>query len=119
MVRHDINKVISVGQELFQSQGYFNTGTEEILALVETAAERDLVICLISGGGSALLIAPVEGISLADKQHATKLLLASGATIHEFNTVRKHLSRAKGGRMAAFSTLPVGRYPTMPCATKF
>ncbi|MGD2099092.1 MAG: glycerate kinase [Desulfobacterales bacterium] len=75
-------------------------GTEEILALVENATERDLVICLISGGGSALLIAPVEEISLADKQHTTKLLLACGATIHEFNTVRKHLSRAKGGRLA-------------------
>ena len=75
-------------------------GTDEILALVEKAAERDLVICLISGGGSALLIAPVEGISLADKQHTTKLLLACGATIHEFNAVRKHLSRAKGGRLA-------------------
>jgi hydroxypyruvate reductase len=75
-------------------------GTEEILALVEKARTRDLVICLISGGGSALLIAPVQEISLEDKQNATKLLLASGATIHEFNTVRKHLSRAKGGRLA-------------------
>jgi hydroxypyruvate reductase len=75
-------------------------GTEEILALVEKAGARDLVICLISGGGSALLIAPVQEISLEDKQNATKLLLASGATIHEFNTVRKHLSRAKGGRLA-------------------
>lgn len=75
-------------------------GTEEILALVEKAAESDLVICLISGGGSALLIAPDGEISLADKQNATKLLLACGATIHEFNTVRKHLSRAKGGRLA-------------------
>jgi hydroxypyruvate reductase len=75
-------------------------GTEEILSLVEKAGERDLVICLISGGGSALLIAPVDGISLEDKQNTTKLLLASGATIHEFNTIRKHLSRAKGGRLA-------------------
>lgn len=75
-------------------------GTEEILSLVEKAGERDLVICLISGGGSALLIAPVEEISLEDKQNATKLLLACGATIHEINTVRKHLSRAKGGRLA-------------------
>ena len=75
-------------------------GTEEILSLVETAGKGDLVICLISGGGSALLIAPVQGISLEDKQNATKLLLACGATIHEFNTVRKHLSRAKGGRLA-------------------
>jgi glycerate 2-kinase len=75
-------------------------GTEEILSLVETAGKRDLIICLISGGGSALLIAPVGDISLEDKQNATKLLLACGATIHEFNTVRKHLSRAKGGRLA-------------------
>ena len=75
-------------------------GTEEILSLVEKAGERDLVICLISGGGSALLIAPARGISLKDKQNTTKLLLASGATIHEFNTIRKHLSRAKGGRLA-------------------
>ena len=75
-------------------------GTVEILALVEKAAERDLIICLISGGGSALLIAPVQGISLTDKQNTTRLLLACGATIHEFNTVRKHLSRAKGGRLA-------------------
>ena len=75
-------------------------GTEEILSLVENAGERDLIICLISGGGSALLIAPVREISLEDKQNATKLLLACGATIHEINTVRKHLSRAKGGRFA-------------------
>jgi glycerate 2-kinase len=75
-------------------------GTEEILALARQAGERDLIICTISGGGSALLIAPSQGISLEDKQAATKLLLACGATIHEFNTVRKHLSRAKGGRLA-------------------
>lgn len=75
-------------------------GTEEILSLVKDAGERDLVICLISGGGSALLVAPPGGISLADKQAATKLLLACGATIHELNTIRKHLSRSKGGRLA-------------------
>jgi hydroxypyruvate reductase len=75
-------------------------GTLEILKLLEGAGERDLVICLISGGGSALLIAPSEGISLADKQATTKNLLACGATIHEINTIRKHLSRAKGGQLA-------------------
>jgi hydroxypyruvate reductase len=75
-------------------------GTEEILTVAKDAAERDLVICLISGGGSALLIAPPQGISLEDKQAATKLLLACGANIHELNTIRKHLSRSKGGRLA-------------------
>lgn len=75
-------------------------GTEEILSIAEEAGEKDLVICLISGGGSALLIAPPVGISLEDKQAATKLLLACGATIHELNTIRKHLSRSKGGRLA-------------------
>jgi hydroxypyruvate reductase len=75
-------------------------GTEEILAAAQAAGEKDLVICLISGGGSALLIAPPEGISLEDKQAATRLLLACGATIHELNTIRKHLSRSKGGRLA-------------------
>lgn len=75
-------------------------GTLEILKLLDGAGEHDLVICLISGGGSALLIAPSEGISLADKQATTKNLLACGATIHEINTIRKHLSRAKGGQLA-------------------
>jgi hydroxypyruvate reductase len=91
-------KVREAGHPVPDARGV--AGTEEILALIEKAAERDLVICLVSGGGSALLIAPVDDISLADKQHTTKLLLACGATIHEFNTVRKHLSRAKGGRLA-------------------
>jgi hydroxypyruvate reductase len=75
-------------------------GTLEILERLSGAGEHDLVICLISGGGSALLIAPSEGISLADKQATTRSLLACGATIHEINTIRKHLSRAKGGRLA-------------------
>jgi hydroxypyruvate reductase len=75
-------------------------GAEDILALVNKAGERDLVLCVISGGGSALLVAPVEGVSLSDKQEVTRLLLACGADIHEINTVRKHLSRAKGGGLA-------------------
>ena len=61
----------------------------------------DLVFCLISGGGSALWPAPVEGTRLADKQLVTELLLASGASIDEINAVRKHLSRIKGGQLAA------------------
>ena len=78
-------------------------GAEDILALANEAGERDLVICLISGGGSALLVAPAEGVTLADKQEVTRLLLACGADIHEINTVRKHLSRAKGGGLARFA----------------
>ena len=78
-------------------------GAEEILSLVKDAGERDLVICLISGGGSALLVAPAENVTLADKQEVTRLLLACGADIHEINTIRKHLSRAKGGGLARFA----------------
>ena len=78
-------------------------GAEEILALVDGAGERDLVLCVISGGGSALLVAPAEGVTLADKQEVTRMLLACGADIHEINTVRKHLSRAKGGGLARFA----------------
>jgi glycerate 2-kinase len=74
--------------------------TNEIVALLEKADTKTLVICLISGGGSALLVSPCEGISLGHKQAITDLLLRSGATIHELNTVRKHLSMVKGGRLA-------------------
>jgi hydroxypyruvate reductase len=78
-------------------------GAEEILALVKDAGERDLVLCLMSGGGSALLVAPAEGVTLEDKQEVTRLLLACGADIHEINSIRKHLSRAKGGGLARFA----------------
>ncbi len=73
---------------------------EELLSLVRGAGERDLVIVLISGGGSALLTAPAEGISLEDLAKTNELLLRSGARIQEINAVRKHLSRAKGGQLA-------------------
>jgi glycerate 2-kinase len=76
------------------------SGAEEMLRLLASAGPDDVAVCLISGGGSALLPCPVEGISLADKQSVTKLLHASGATIGEMNAVRKHLSRVKGGRLA-------------------
>ncbi|MBA4018329.1 MAG: glycerate kinase [Pirellula sp.] len=75
-------------------------GSEHILKLVSTAAPDDLVICLISGGGSALLPAPVDGVTLADKQAVTRFLSAAGANITELNTVRKALSRIKGGGLA-------------------
>ena len=75
-------------------------GALKMLALLESLSERDLVICVISGGGSALMTLPVEGISLADMQALTELLLRSGATINEMNAVRKHLSRLQGGNLA-------------------
>jgi hydroxypyruvate reductase/glycerate 2-kinase len=75
-------------------------GTRRILELIASAGPRDVALCLLSGGGSALLPAPVEGVSLADKQQVTLLLHACGATINEMNAVRKHLSRFKGGRLA-------------------
>lgn len=75
-------------------------GAEQMLRLLSDANEDDIALCLISGGGSALLPAPVEGVSLADKQDVTKLLHGCGATINEMNAVRKHLSRVKGGRLA-------------------
>ena len=78
-------------------------GAEEILALVKDSGERDLVLCLMSGGGSALLVAPADGVTLEDKQEVTRLLLACGADIHEINSIRKHLSRAKGGGLARFA----------------
>ncbi len=75
-------------------------GSLRIAAMVEEAGENDLVICLVSGGGSALLPAPAPPVTLAGKQETTKLLLACGATIHEINTVRKHVSSLKGGQLA-------------------
>lgn len=75
-------------------------GTQAILELLEKSGENDLVLCLISGGGSALLPYPAEGITLEEKRNLTQILLEIGATIHEINTLRKHVSRVKGGRLA-------------------
>ena len=75
--------------------------TERMLSLVETASEGDFVVALISGGASALLVQPVAGVSLAEKQAVNQALLSSGAPIDRMNTVRKHLSRVKGGQLAA------------------
>jgi hydroxypyruvate reductase len=78
---------------------------QRMLALTQSLTEHDLVICLISGGGSSLLTLPAQwpggGVSLMDKQRINRALLASGATIAEINCVRKHLSAIKGGRLAA------------------
>lgn len=75
-------------------------GTERMLELLTGLSEDDLVFCLISGGGSAMMSCPAAGISLEDKQKITRSLLKCGATIQEINTVRKHLSKVKGGWLA-------------------
>jgi hydroxypyruvate reductase len=75
-------------------------GARQIKSLVQATGEGDLVLCLLSGGGSALLPLPAEDVSLADKQQMTRLLLESGAAIQEINALRKHVSAIKGGRLA-------------------
>lgn len=107
-----------------------------MLALVQGLTADDLVLCLISGGASSLLALPAEGLSLADKQEVNQALLRSGASIHEMNCVRKHLSAIKGGRLAAacgsarvvtlaISDVPgddpsvIGSGPTVPDPTRF
>jgi len=75
-------------------------GTQRITKLLERTGDKDLVLCLISGGGSALLPYPAEGITLDEKRQLTQILLESGAAIHEINVLRKHVSRVKGGRLA-------------------
>ncbi len=75
-------------------------GATRIAEIVREAGNRDLIICLISGGASALLPLPAPPITLEEKQTVTQMLLASGATIHEMNAVRKHLSAIKGGQLA-------------------
>ncbi len=74
--------------------------TEALLGLLAGADARTMVVLLVSGGGSALFVAPHRGITMAEKQETTGLLLRAGAEIRELNTVRKHLSRVKGGRLA-------------------
>lgn len=77
------------------------TGARRILDAVRNLNSDDLVLCLISGGGSSLLVAPLEGLTLEDKQAVNRALLKSGASIGEMNCVRRHLSAVKGGRLAA------------------
>jgi hydroxypyruvate reductase len=111
-------------------------GATRIAAIAAQAGEGDLVLCLISGGASALLPLPADPITLAEKQATTALLLACGANIHEINAVRKHVSRIKGGqlaRLAAPATVEslllsdvigddldvIGSGPTAPDASTF
>lgn len=95
-------KIILAGHPIPDERGI--NGVKEMLALKERyyINESDLVICLISGGGSALMPCPIDEISLRDKQSITELLLSSGAAIDEINAIRKHLSKIKGGRLGHF-----------------
>jgi glycerate 2-kinase len=125
-------RVVEAGHPLPDAAGL--AATIEVLALAESAGPQDLVLVLVSGGASANWIAPAAGLSLADKRGVTRALLASGASIVEINTVRKHLSRIKGGRLAqrafpaplvavAISDVPgddpavIGSGPTVPDPT--
>ena len=94
----DAVRLIETGHPL--PDGGSREAAQAMLDVVSRAGENDLVIALISGGGSAMISAPPEGVSSSDKEAVFRLLLRSGADITEFNTVRKHLSRVKGGRMA-------------------
>lgn len=91
-------RVVEAGHPIPDGRG--EAAARAILELVRGAGPEALVLCLISGGGSALMPAPVAGVTLAEKQAVTRLLLEAGATISELNAVRKHLSRVKGGQLA-------------------
>jgi hydroxypyruvate reductase len=91
-------KLIEAGHPVPDENG--EAGSRAILSLANDAGKDDLVLCLMSGGGSALLPLAAEGLTLKDKQDTIKVLLACGATIHEINAIRKHTSSIKGGRLA-------------------
>ena len=91
-------RLLRAGHPVPDEQG--RAAASEVLALAESLGREDVLLVLLSGGASALLPAPSVGISLADKAAATSALLRAGATIHELNTVRKHLSLLKGGGLA-------------------
>lgn len=91
-------KVVEAGHPLPDEAGV--TGSRRMADILTRASGRDLVLAVISGGGSALLVLPANGLTLADMQRTTDLLLRCGATVVELNTVRKHLSQIKGGGMA-------------------
>jgi glycerate 2-kinase len=95
-----LNKIVVVeaGHPIPDQSGL--NGARQIVELLQTTDARDLIFFLISGGGSALLPFPADGLSLTDKQQTTEILLKSGATIGEVNALRKHLSRLKGGQLA-------------------
>ncbi len=92
-------EVVEAGHPVPDAAGL--AATERMLALLRDLGEGDFVLALISGGASALMVAPAPGVTLAEKQAVNTALLASGAPIGAMNTVRKHLSRVKGGQLAA------------------
>ena len=97
----DFVRVNEAGHPLPDEAGL--EGTEQIIQLLLRTHKNDLVLCLISGGGSALMPCPAKGLTLKSKQRVTELLLESGAPIQEVNAVRKHLSQIKGGRLAGLA----------------
>ncbi len=100
-VETEVVRLNEAGHPLPDAAGV--VGTQQMAELARQATDEDLVICLISGGGSALMTLPVEGITLADVKSLTDALLRCGATINEINAVRKHLSQIKGGNLTRLS----------------
>ena len=96
--KSDKIKIYEAGHPLPDENGL--RATREVLELLRSVDDHTLVLCLISGGGSALLVSPYDGITLEENQKTTDLLLKAGADIYELNTVRKHSSHVKGGRLA-------------------
>lgn len=91
-------KVLEAAHPVPDENGF--KAAEEVISLLKEADKNTLVLCLISGGGSALFVSPCDGVTLSEKQAITDLLLKAGADITELNSVRKHLSAVKGGRLA-------------------
>jgi hydroxypyruvate reductase len=98
-------RVVEAGHPVPDAAG--ETAAREILAAVKQLTANDLLLALVSGGGSSLLALPVDSISMADLKAVTQALLHSGAAIQEINTVRKHLSLIQGGRLAAACAAPI------------
>ena len=94
-------KVVEAGHPIPDEAGV--KATEAAMALLRRAGENDLILCLVSGGASALLSCPVMELSLQDKQQTTETLLHCGARIQEVNAIRKHISKVKGGRLAGLA----------------
>jgi glycerate 2-kinase len=95
-------KIVEAGHPVPDEAGL--NGAASIADILSNTTSRDLVLCLMSGGGSALMTSPAPGITLADLQALTQVLLGCGATINEINTIRKHISQLKGGQLARLAS---------------